>query len=98
MGGHVGQLGGVGAQLASTSPELTNTVLVLGNRHPAGNWSHYEKIDVKYIETVDVTCGSICRDHRRTGSQGRRRRRRRSKSGEQLGGLCFDACNRQIKR
>ena len=40
VGGHVGQLGGVGAQLASTSPELTNTVLVLGNRHPAGNWSH----------------------------------------------------------
>lgn len=43
MGGHVGQLGGVGAQLASTSPELTNTVLVLGNRHPAV---------VRYVEII----------------------------------------------
>ena len=33
MGGHLG--GVVGSRAGA---ELTNTVLVLGNRHPAGNW------------------------------------------------------------
>ena len=37
--GGVGAHLGVGVGIAHHRAELANTVLVLGNRHPAGNWS-----------------------------------------------------------
>ena len=39
VGAHLGGVGGAHQLTPCARPELANTVLVLGNRHPAGNWS-----------------------------------------------------------